>query len=554
MRATDPTPRPTGKDLANRYKYTDNREYVRRPGGPTALRTGLAVVAGLAVVSWAAAEVVFPTRMAYQHTHGTLANPHAPWDADCAQCHNPHSVSKDGVLSVLNVRDRWHDLTCEKCHKGPAHHAAVTPDGEAFHKRCSNCHHDHNGRDHSLVRIADSHCTVCHADLARNHAGTPKEGLSLRVTAFAPKDAHPEFRAVRERMGPTQHRPLKFSHPLHMSPGQARGPDDKARVTVARLKELAGRGEKGEAAARRYAPGQDDPDLVQLDCKSCHQLDGGDGDAGVDRLKKALADAGESARGALPPRGDGAHFLPVNFEAHCRACHPLRAPAGVADGKVVPGFDVPHRRKVSDLRNDLKAGYLRGMLTADLPSLTAPPGPGDDRPKLTAGSLRLEVDRMAAVADHFLLGKETSAACGCVECHQTRTDGEVVPVPDKTVWFPGAYFNHAAHRSLGSTPAACATCHPGTEGHPVPVRTLDRDALIRGADTCRQCHSPAGTEVTLRDGDAVTRLSGGGIRHGCTDCHRYHNGDHALQGRGAWVNFPEPLGLDKFLPGYKRKD
>ena len=24
-----------------------------------------------------------------------------------------------------------------------------------------------------------------------------------------------------------------------------------------------------------------------------------------------------------------------------------------------------------------------------------------------------------------------------------------------------------------------------------------------------------------------------GVRHNCVDCHRYHNGDHPLQGRGA---------------------
>jgi len=60
--------------------------------------------------------------------------------------------------------------------------------------------------------------------------------------------------------------------------------------------------------------------------------------------------------------------------------------------------------------------------------------------------------------------------------------------------------------------------------------------LIKGAATkdtknlCATCHSPSGTNVTLDDG---TKVSGGGVRHACTDCHRYHHGDLQLQGRGS---------------------
>ena len=43
-----------------------------------------------------------------------------------------------------------------------------------------------------------------------------------------------------------------------------------------------------------------------------------------------------------------------------------------------------------------------------------------------------------------------------------------------------------------------------------------------------------------------------GVRHRCTDCHRYHNGDHALQGRGAPARDPKQmLDLDSFLRGGK---
>jgi hypothetical protein len=116
------------------------------------------------------------------------------------------------------------------------------------------------------------------------------------------------------------------------------------------------------------------------------------------------------------------------------------------------------------------------------------------------------------------------------------------------VWFPGAYFNHAAHRSTD-----CSTCHPASYGSYVKPGVLDREPQILGIDSCRACHAPAGTRVRPRpDG---REFVGGGVRHDCTDCHRYHNGDHALQGRGAWANFPaRPLGLAEFLPGNPKKD
>ena len=40
------------------------------------------------------------------------------------------------------------------------------------------------------------------------------------------------------------------------------------------------------------------------------------------------------------------------------------------------------------------------------------------------------------------------------------------------------------------------------------------------------------------------------MRHGCADCHRYHNGDHPFQGRGAPARDPAaPLTVGEFLLG-----
>ena len=46
------------------------------------------------------------------------------------------------------------------------------------------------------------------------------------------------------------------------------------------------------------------------------------------------------------------------------------------------------------------------------------------------------------------------------------------------------------------------------------------------------------------------QIVGGGARHSCTDCHRYHNGDHPLQGRGAAArDTGKPLTLAEWLKG-----
>jgi len=49
-------------------------------------------------------------------------------------------------------------------------------------------------------------------------------------------------------------------------------------------------------------------------------------------------------------------------------------------------------------------------------------------------------------------------------------------------------------------------------------------------------------------------VTGGGVRHACVDCHRYHNGDHSLQGRGADAPFLFPdraMTPSEFLRGKK---
>ena len=138
------------------------------------------------------------------------------------------------------------------------------------------------------------------------------------------------------------------------------------------------------------------------------------------------------------------------------------------------------------------------------------------------------------------------SASGCGKCHDIA-EGAIARVPDRTVWLPAARFDHARHKA-----ATCATCHPGTAAAFVAPGTalVEKEPLqILGIDSCRACHAPSGTKVTLPDGAVVT---GGGARHGCVGCHRYHNADHGLQGRGAAALWPaRPLDLTEFLRGGK---
>ena len=70
---------------------------------------------------------------------------------------------------------------------------------------------------------------------------------------------------------------------------------------------------------------------------------------------------------------------------------------------------------------------------------------------------------------------------------------------------------------------------------------------ILGLESCRSCHAPAGTKVTMPDG---SKTVGGGVRHSCVDCHRYHHGDMPMQGRGADTRYPKkPRDLADWLQG-----
>jgi hypothetical protein len=131
---------------------------------------------------------------------------------------------------------------------------------------------------------------------------------------------------------------------------------------------------------------------------------------------------------------------------------------------------------------------------------------------------------------------------GCLECHDLKpapplfhagdaTSLAIQPVLVRSLWFESAIFDHRAHRAL-----ECAACHGGASESSDPRRLL-----LPGIATCVECHAPSESRAGALSG-------GAGVA--CTECHRYHNGDHPAEGIGASARRgPVEMSLRRFLSG-----
>jgi hypothetical protein len=507
-------------------RHAGARQYFRRWNKIEKWKWLLTGVAGVVALAWLAAAPI-AARLGRPNTderysHGPLANPHAPWEANCEVCHRPRSPGDDG-WNVLNAGSRWRDLTCETCHAGPPHHATVRwPDGE--NDNCASCHLDHRGRNFSLTRIPDAHCTKCHGDLPKYHrVEESRDGAyEAQVTNFV--NAHPEFRVLKDEVSGKSHpRTIKFSHGLHMAPGLSLASEPKNDRSA--LKDLP---DYVDSARKENG-------LVQLTCATCHVLD-----AGRDRTERLYnrwrgPQEADWVKGQhLPSRAAGAVFSPVNFEAHCRSCHPLGRAGEGKDG--LPGFEIPHGKHSREIHRLVEAAVALELGLGKAPTeATAVPFRRQQPERPAPGNPN------AARFDAVVEGRYKIVNANCQKCHDAELLSEeagrreailapnqknyliTTPVRIPTVWFESARFDHTSHRGTD-----CKVCHPMPQ---IDSGKLDEREKINilGIASCRQCHAPAGGTR-----DAPT----GGIRHGCTDCHTYHNGGHGLQGRGAAARVP----------------
>lgn len=477
------------------------------------------------------------TRSDRPYSHGPVASVHTAFDANCEACHKPQSLSAGGVL---DPQSRWLDLECQTCHGGPAHHRDVKwpadwpkqeLNGKPSDAQCAACHHDHNGKSFSLTRLDDAHCTKCHADLPQHHqAGA--SAFAGKVTHFHdPAGGHPEFKKLEQ----PHERGLKFSHAHHMTAGVAFTPDGRGKLTKKDLLSL--NKDDPKAALRYFATDASDDAVVQLQCNSCHQLDAGRGGLDGRSAQLATLDA-DPKESVLPPRAEGAYFLPVNYEAHCQTCHPLKSPALTSDaGQAFPAFYLPHRKQPKELKEVLWARYAGYLLSTERDSDLRKQDAGEEETLKVGKQLELAVGKSLTKL-FAATNPNANALTGgtCTECHKlSGTDADVekltiVPPNIPTVWFEHAKFNHVSHRAY-----SCLDCHPNTAPPPQGKAAFDPNAILKGPDqkvniegvaSCRVCHTPN----TTRD---VNGVGQGGVRSNCTDCHRYHNGDNPFQGRGA---------------------
>jgi len=425
---------------------------------------------------------------------------------------------------------------CQACHAGPLHHGQPNA-GEL--SACAECHRDHRGQDASLVRVDDSTCTSCHSNLAEHRSATAKplaRPVTGSVSRFDGNAAHhPEFRALEKDPGR-----LEFNHALHQAKGftlQKGGKD----FTFAQVAEA-------ERTRFGWSPAQGlDSAVPPLGCGSCHKLDS---------REYVETGARTATSGAiLPARAARAYLLPVTYENHCRACHPLEFDAKSSGKKVRHGLSP---REVLD---DLRQFYSAQAVEAD-PKLLGrfiPPRPKPGSPPESPFvQARQAVDDKVLTAARILFGSSVddetlrreelpAGRRGCVECHHlsgatgplVRSDAiskiDIVPVKVPTVWFERAAFDHSAHRAVD-----CIACHSAAQRS-----KRSSDVLLPGITNCLQCHGPSS------DGGGQAR---GGAGNSCTECHRYHNGDHPLEGIGARARGVDARQtIEQFLRGTRKQ-
>jgi hypothetical protein len=378
----------------------------------------------------------------------------------------------------------------------------------------------------------DSVCTACHQDL-RGHQepGAGPLTAAAVVTRFD-RDHHPEFTPPAGVPGPGARR-IKFNHALHLTAGLTRE-NGAVPFTYGNLP-ATDRARYGGAKSR------DLKSPVQLECRACHQLDGEEYARGYEPFPARM----------VPPRTPGAVMLPVTYESHCRACHPLHF------DKNLPGQSVRHGVSPRELVQDLERFYGAEAIRAD-PALLrrfVPPRPVPGRPApaevTRAGQAAWDKVLSAikllfgTVLDEGVRKREGLPAGqrGCLECHELKTpvqpltsaraaaELQLEPVVVRSIWFERARFDHTAHRAL-----RCETCHAGA-----PDSKDNQTLLLPGIAQCTGCHAPPSTRAGR---------SSGGAGMACTECHRYHNGDHPFQGVGAAARRgAAELSLERFLNG-----
>src|SRR5262249_42531953 len=142
-----------------------------------------------------------------------------------------------------------------------------------------------------------------------------------------------------------------------------------------------------------------------LDCTSCHQTDNTD---------RKVAEGLPSA--IQRPRNAGAYMLPIVYEQHCQACHPLTFDRKVADKPETGLHAVRHRLQPDEIRQFLKGLYTANYLENNRSQFERPAAsrqmPGKQDTSATQQALEFIENQIRVAERQLFLGKKT-----CKECH-----------------------------------------------------------------------------------------------------------------------------------------
>jgi hypothetical protein len=236
---------------------------------------------------------------------------------------------------------------------------------------------------------------------------------------------------------------------------------------------------------------------------------------------------------------DGNYLLPVNFEAHCKACHPLTLRTEALPSRASRFEEaIPHGLTSPEVGQFLRRIFAEELLANDLKlrqqeisSERALP----DKPE-SPQQISMRERLQQAVRDSLVRVRTDCLKCHIASPRDAATPDEI-PAFESTsisrVWFRHARFDHSAHRAV-----SCLDCHPASSaaetqtwiaGLVAGKETKDLSAadddrvLIPGLEKCVECHAPA-----RMNGERAT----GGARFDCVECHTYHDG-HAALGEGS---------------------
>jgi hypothetical protein len=420
-----------------------------------------------AYVAWALAR----PHTAFQA--GPVSSAHSLFNHDCGQCHVGTFQTAARLFSGDPAVRSVPDSACTKCHSGEVHHDTAV--GE---RACASCHKEHRGWQ-ALVCVDDSHCTSCHADLKRNDGKQPQ--YDPHITAFAP-GKHPEVR-LWAKGKPVDPGTIAFNHAVHLNPKGVMNIDWKQ---IDRQKKQAGK----LGAHVLLDVSRKEKRLEKLECQSCHQ-----------------------------PDEAGRFMLPINFDQHCKRCHPLSVQLmgpwtdekTLALARTFSDHPAPHpaprestevvrgvlRDRLAQFiqKKDNSAAFL-GAVLADPPRRI----PGSRRALPLTREQHAWVNGQLDGVERLLF----DGVGGCKKCHQEKGDAHRRPgglpeylLPDIPArWLKHAVFKHKSHRMLD-----CAQCHPAAGSKETS------DVLLPKIETCFECHSKQDRRA----------------RSDCVECHQYHD-------------------------------